>query len=201
MPDAKYACACRKAPLAYDLALKWKEEIMKSIRFFSVAAMLLSVAGCATPPVVVLAPVGPNPVGRESVASMGALQVFSSEDAQSDDQNQAGDGEPFWYQHSEYNIYDLHGKRVKHVYNVTGHYSETPERIALPAGRYLVQAQAKDYSPIEIPVTIERGRTTRVHLDDNWKPPADAPKRELVTMPNGNPVGWRVESAKEIGIN
>jgi hypothetical protein len=173
---------------------------MKSIRFISVAATFLGLAGCVTSPVV-LAPVGPNPVGRESVASMGALQVFSSKDAQSDDQNQAGDGEPFWYQHSEYSIYDLHGKRLKHVDNVTGHYSETPKRIALPVGKYLVKAQAKDYSWVKVPVMIERGRTTRVHLDDNWKPAADAPKQELITMPNGNSVGWRAESPKKFGIN
>jgi hypothetical protein len=166
---------------------------MKSTRFISVAAMFLGLAGCVTSPVV-LAPVGPNPNGRVNDGPIGALQVFSREDTQADDQNQAGDGEPFWRQHSEYNIYDLHGKRVKHVYNVTGHYSENPERIALPAGRYLVKAEAKDYFWVKVPVTIEHGRTTRVHLDDNWKPTADAPRREMVTMPNGNPVGWRTHT-------
>jgi hypothetical protein len=172
---------------------------MKIIRFISVAAMLLGLAGCVTSPVV-LAPVGPNPNGRINDGPMGALQVFSSEDAQTDDQNQAGDGEPFWYQHSEYSIYDLHGKRLKHVDNVTGHYSETPKQIALPVGKYLVKAQAKDYSWVKVPVMIEHGRTTRVHLDDNWKPPGDAPKGDLVTMSSGSPVGWRTGVGKAVGF-
>jgi hypothetical protein len=172
---------------------------MKSIRFFSVAVMFLVVAGCTTPPVFV-APVGPNPINVESSASMGSLQVFSRVVKQYDDQNQGGDGISGWPQHADYNIYDLHGKPVLHVFNETGHYAETPKRIALPVGKYFVKAQAKDYLWVKVPVTIERGRTTRVHLDDNWKPTADAPRQELVTMPNGNPVGWRAESPKEFGI-
>jgi hypothetical protein len=45
-------------------------------------------------------------------------------------------------------------------------------------------------------VVIKAGRTTRVHLDDKWQPPADTPKDELVTMPDGKPVGWvTVEAA------
>jgi hypothetical protein len=65
--------------------------------------------------------------------------------------------------------------------------------VALPAGRYFVKAQGKDYLQVEVPITIERGRTTRVHLDDKWNLPADTPKRELVSLPNGNPVGWCAE--------
>ena len=168
---------------------------MKSIRFFLAAATLLGASGCATPPVVV-APVGPNPVKVKTAGSMGSLQVFSREVARDDDQNQGGDGDSAWRQHTDYNIYDLHGKLVKHVYNATGHYAEAPERVVLPVGRYLVKAQAKDYFWIKAPVTIERGRTTRVHLDDNWKPAVHAPKHELVTMPNGHPVGWRGDTGK-----
>jgi hypothetical protein len=179
---------------------KWKETIMKSIRFFSVAAMILGVAGCATPPVVV-APVGPNPVKVESVASMGSLQVFSRMVEESDDLNQGSDGLSDWWRHSEYVVYNLQGKPVKHVENANGHYADAPERVVLPVGKYFVKAQAKDYFWVKVPVTIERGRTTRVHLDDNWKPAPAAPKQDLVTMPNGKPVGWRAGTAKEFGIN
>ena len=155
--------------------------------------------GCSSTPVV-LAPVGPNPVGSETLGSKGELQIFSSLVEQSDDQNQ-GSEDPVWYQHTDYRIYDLHGKLVKRVDNTIGHYEHAPRLVALPAGRYLVKAQAKDYLWVEVPVTIEPGRTTRVHLDDKWKLPADTPKRELVSMPNGNPVGWRAESSNEIRIN
>jgi hypothetical protein len=48
---------------------------------------------------------------------------------------------------------------------------------------------------------IERGRTTRIHLDNDWKIPSDAPKSELVTMPDGNPVGWRAKATEAVGMN
>jgi len=87
------------------------------------------------------------------------------------------------------------------VDNTIGYYARAPRRVTLPAGRYLVKAQAKDYFWVDVPVIIERGQTTRVHLDDNWKLPAETPKTELVSFPNGNPVGWQAESTRKIGVN
>ena len=172
---------------------------MKSVCIFLGPGLVALLAGCSSTPVA-LAPIGPNPVGSESAATKGELQVFSNLTEQSDDQNQSST-DPVWYQHRDYNIYDLHGRLVKHVNNTVGHYEQVPRRVALPAGRYLVRAQAADYLRVEVPVTIERGRTTRVHLDDKWKLPPDTPNRELVSLPNGNPVGWRAEPAKEFGNN
>ena len=76
---------------------------MKSTIILSLEAIILGVAGCATPPVV-LAPAGPNPAGRVSAVSTGGLQVFSRVVRQIDDKNQSGDGTPFWYQHTDYDI-------------------------------------------------------------------------------------------------
>jgi hypothetical protein len=173
---------------------------MKNLLFPSGIGLVSLLVGCSTTSIV-LAPVGPNPVGTENMASTGWLVVFSRVAKQKDDQSQGGDGMPRWNQHTDYSIYDLQGKPVKHVENSTGHYAEAPERVTLLAGRYLVKAQAKDYFWIEVPVTIERGRTTGVHLDNKWKPPTDVPKAELVTTPKGNPVGWRAESTHTVGIN
>jgi hypothetical protein len=167
---------------------------MKSVFILLVAGFASLLVGCSSTPVV-LAPVGPNPVGSESMASMGALQVFSSLVGQSEGDN------PTWYQHTDYPIYDLRGKRLKHVDNTVGYYEQAPRRVALPTGRFLVKAQAHDYSWVVAPVLIQNGRTTRVHLDDHWTLPANAPKRELVSMPNGDPVGWRAGSTNAIGIN
>ena len=126
------------------------------------------------------------------MASKGELQVFSCLDEESDDQNQ-GSQDPVWYQHSDYSIYNLHGKLVKRVNNTTGHYEQAPRRVALPAGVYLVKTQASDYLWVDVPVTIKLGQTTRVHLDDDWKLPADVSKTELVSLPNGKPVGWQAD--------
>jgi hypothetical protein len=173
---------------------------MKYLLFPLGMGLISLLAGCSTPSVV-LAPVGPNPVGAASTASTGSLEVFSRVAKQRDDQSQGGDGIPRWNQHTDYSVYDLQGKLVKHVENSSGHYAEAPERVALPTGRYLVKAQAKDYLWVEVPVTIERGRTTGVHLDDKWQPSADIPKAELVVTPKGNPVGWRAEPNHAVGIN
>jgi hypothetical protein len=134
------------------------------------------------------------------MAATGDLQVFSSLIEKNDDQNQGSDN-PAWYQHTDYRVYNLQGKLVKRVDNTIGRYEQAPRRVALPAGRYLVKAQAKDYFWVEVPVTIERGRTTRVHLDDNWKLPATAPTSGIVSLPNGKPVGWSAISTWETGLN
>ena len=106
-----------------------------------------------------------------------------------------------WYQHTDYSIYDLRGTLLKRVDNTLGHYEQAPCRVPLTAGRYRVKAEAEDYLQVEVPVTIEPGRTTRVHLDNNWKLPVATPKSEVVSTPNGNPVGWRAEPAKGLGLN
>jgi hypothetical protein len=176
-----------------------RNAAMKSINCLLGTLVISMFAGCASTPVT-LAPVGPNPLGQ-STPSRGALQVFSSLAEQNDDQSQGGDGSPVWYQHTPYKIYNLEGKLVKRVGNTIGHYEEAPERVALPAGRYLVVAQATDYFWVSVPVVIDRGRTTRVHLDDSWKLPSETPQTSVVSLPDGIPVGWRAGSASQFGMN
>jgi hypothetical protein len=174
---------------------------MKSVRLFLGAGLvpvLIVLIGCSSTPVA-LAPVGPNPAGIESTSSQGKLQVFSSLDEESDDQSQ-GSPDPTWHQHTDYSIYDSKGKRMERADNTTGHYARTPRLVELPAGRYVVKARAKDYFWVEVPVTIQPGRTTKVHLDGNWQPPANTPTNGLVSMPNGTPAGWSAEPAKGIEI-
>jgi hypothetical protein len=168
---------------------------MKSLHLLMGATLASVLAGCSTVPLVT-APVGPNPLGSASEVSTGILQVFSRVGEQSDDQNQGEDDSPFWHQHTDYTICHLDGKLVKRVGNTIGHYAEAPAPVVLPAGRYLVKAQADDYSWLELPVEIKPGRTTRVHLDDKWNLPPETPKSELVTLPDGNPVGWRADYTK-----
>jgi hypothetical protein len=149
---------------------------------------------------VVLAPVGPDPSGFENPSASGQLEVYSGLAMQSDNQNQ-GSHDSVWYQHTDYAIYDLQGKMVRDVGNTIGHYEEAPRCMVLPAGKYVVQAQANDYLQVRVPVTIERGRTTTVHLDDNWNMPAGVPATALVSLPNGQAVGWRASSTNANGLN
>ena len=165
---------------------------MKSICLLLGTGLVSVLVGCSSTPIAV-APVGPNPFGIKGGASKGELQVFSSLVGRSEGDN------PSWWQHSNYNIYNLSGKLIKRVDNTVGHYEEAPRQVVLPAGTYLVEAHSSDYFWVDAPVTIERGRTTRVHLDDHWKIPNDA--AQLVHLPNGNPIGWLAEVSKPRGVN
>src|SRR5579871_539224 len=145
--------------------------------------------GCATTTRVALAPVGPNPNAGVSQETGGKLEVYSRLQQRRDGNEY--DVDPAWYQHTDYNVLDQSGRLVKHVFNTVGHYEQAPVAINLPAGEYRVVAQAQGKISVSVPVVIENGRTTRVHLDAKWAPPAGTPSGELVMGPSGYPVGWR----------
>jgi len=158
---------------------------MKTSIPITLAAMTLLLLGCSSTPVAV-APVGPNPAGGlTNNGGNGQLEVFSALKGRTEGNN------PTWYQHSSYFIYDGEGNRLEWVDNSPGYYATAPRLITLPAGHYVVKAQAKDYFWVQVPVVIEPGRITKVHLDDAWQTPTGTPKTELVSVPAGYPVGWR----------
>ena len=159
---------------------------MKSIPLILGATMAGLLTGCISVHDV-FSPVGPNPAGLAGAGPNGQLEVFSALEGRTEGDN------PTWFQHSHYYIYNQQGKPLKHVYNTVGYYDEAPQHITLPAGTYLVRARAKDYFWVEVPVVIQSGRSTMVHLDDGWAPPAETSKTKLVYAPNGQPIGWRVE--------
>lgn len=117
------------------------------------------IMGCSSAPVAV-APVGPNPVGLNYEMSNGQLEVFSALIGRSEGNN------PCWYQHAGYTVYSAQGLCVKHADNTVGHYEQRPRLVSLPLGKYFVRAGAKDYLSVKVPVVIEAGRVTKVHLDD-----------------------------------
>ena len=154
----------------------------------AVGAALIS-AGCASVPTLV-APVGPFPSEHWASEPKGHLQVFSVVEPQSE-----GD-DAVWYQHSGYVIYNEQGKRFKYVGNTTGKWDETPQTVLLPAGRYTVKARAEGYLYVlvNVPIVIERGKTTVVHLERGWNPPP-GPGTEFVRAPSGYAVGCRAGSS------
>ena len=161
---------------------------MKNTNLILGAAVLTLMMGCASTPVA-LAPVGPNPSGYSGMGSKGQLLVYSAWQGHGEGNN------PCYYQHSDYYIYEPSGKPIRHVKNIVGHYAQSPRTVLLPAGKYVVQARAKGYGNvwIKVPVVIQGGQTTRVHLDNGWMVPAGAAKMELVSVPIGYPVGWRAD--------
>ena len=169
---------------------------MRSIKrpfvYWAVPVVAALLAGCATAPVM-LGMVGPNPnVPPAYGTTDGHLEVYSARQRQHDDQE--FDPAPAWYQHTDYVVCDSQGHPQRHVFNTTGHYSQSPATISLPPGKYIIQARAKDYLTVTVPVEIKPGQTTRVHLDGRWVPPTGTPAKELARTPGGSPIGWSDQS-------
>jgi hypothetical protein len=149
-------------------------------------------AGCASVPIT-LAPVGPNPVLRQTGASTGQLEVFSAVEDRTDGSNDEFD----WHQHTDYTVWSQQGTLMKRVGNTVGHYAEEPRVVTLPIGSYIVKAQAKDYWEAVVPVVILGGEITRVYLDNSWTPPEGLPEAEFIYTPNGHSVGWSAKQASK----
>jgi len=155
---------------------------MRSFTFVAGLALSSVLLGCATTPVA-LAPVGPNPAGAKFLGRNGQLEVYSATVGRWEGTN------PTWRQHSDYFLYNRQGREIAHVFNAPGYYATEPRSVALPPGLYRVKARAKDFPNVSVPVVIEAGRITRVHLDDAWQP-SSAGLAGLVSLPAGYPVGW-----------
>ena len=169
------------------------------------APLLICAAGCATNTrVTSLEQVGPNPTLTSQNAGTGSLQVFSARERVPIDVN----GEEFFWNnaygrneflhypaHTSYDLYGPDGRLLQQVRNARGMNDADPAVVKLSPGVYRIEAAAEDYDDatlkVTVPVLIEPGLTTKVHLDGNWNP-AVPPKKssELCPVPNGHFVGW-----------
>jgi hypothetical protein len=154
----------------------------RSILIVAGVAAAFALAGCASAPVA-LAPVGPNPIGYQSQAGDGQLEVFSALSGHGEGNN------PTWYRHTDYYICNQQGERLQHVENSVGHYSQAPRVVLLPPGEYIVEARAKGTLRVRVPVIIKFGERTSVHLDGAWQP-SEGGTAQIVYAPTGYPVGW-----------
>jgi len=147
------------------------------------AALVLAFAGCASQPLT-LSSVGPQPASTKQLSYLGGLQVYTDLET-----HQIGDS-TYYYPHSSYEVYNSAGARVKIVENHRGPMDENPTLVAIPAGHYTILGASANYGNVRLPVTVEAGKTTVLHLDGNWKPAAGA-HDQLVYFPNGEPIGWQ----------
>lgn len=144
-------------------------------------------ASCAGQPVRVAA-VGPAPYTMAASSDRaGQLQVFSETEEYEYDESVP------YYPHRDYMILTMTGKRLKHVWNYQNHEDELPAIISLPAGKYLVTANAEQYGPVQVPVVIKPGEMTRVVLQPGWNPGTAFASTDLVQMPKGYFIGWRAQ--------
>ncbi len=152
------------------------------------------VASCASP-LAVSDTVGPNHAGKGAMASVGFLRVFSEQQLVSEGFDQGAN--PGFYQHADYRIYTESGKFMRYVPNIKGEYDTVPRVISLPPGHYVVKSPAADYLVVRVPVLVEPGRVTNVHLDDQWIPPFGTKTSQLVKEPSGSVIGWRADYANK----
>ena len=146
------------------------------------ATVIPLLAGCASKPIAI-APVGPGAVSHSTAKADGYLKVFSDTETR-----EIGDN-TYYSTHTGYNIYDETGKRVEYVANHVGSMDEAPMLVPIPAGNYNVVAQSASYGRVTVPVVIQTGKTTLVHLNRDGKAAPNASTNGLVRLPDGEIVG------------
>jgi hypothetical protein len=187
----------RKLPAITQFKQKEKNQnnIMKSINttVASLATLaitsILLISGCATnQPQLVLAPVGPPPGMSSSGNSQGSLVVFSAFDS-------TGIHGMDRQAHTSYKILSEDGKLLQKVRNDPGNLIGGPTSVQLAAGSYRVVAHANGYGLVTVPVVVQGGKETIIHLEGggSWPNREEMIQANAVRLPDGRVVGWRAD--------
>lgn len=110
-------------------------------------------SNCAAPPR------GGAPSKPTADARTGTLTVFTASAWHTDAEGEEA------YMHSPYQILRPDGHFVRHVENQAGLDEGEPERVRLPAGRYVIAGQASGTGSVKLPVEVGAGEDRVVHLD------------------------------------
>ncbi len=163
---------------------------MKPLAFALFPVVALTLSGCAAHrSQLVLDPVGPPPQTPAIGRPAGTLVVFSAFDS-SPHFNRS----QYRRQYTNYSVLTADGQQmVRMVHNDSGKLAEGPEKLELPAGKYLVLARANGYGLVRVPVVIRRGQTTTLHLEGSvwWPASTGIGTSNPVRLPHQEIVGWR----------
>ena len=177
---------------------------MKLAYSFVLTSTLIWAVGCAsTSHLTRLAPVGPALTEVPQKQDAAILEVYSARVRAPVDLNREeflwnndfGKND-FLYEpsHTSYTIYTADGAIFRKIRNAKDMNDANPTLVDLPQGEYRIQAEAEDYGgcafTVAIPVIVEPGLTTVVHLDGSWQPPRGVDAKSVVKLPNGKYVGW-----------
>jgi hypothetical protein len=161
-------------------------KTVNAILIVTISIPLLT--GCAITPLA-LDPVGPAPDNTQQSAyvpaGLGWLRLYTATRTVSE-----GDA-TYYYPHTGYRIYAESGKLLEFVPNHIDGMDESATLLKIPAGNYKVLARSEPYNVVIVPVVIQAGKTTEVHLGAHWNAPLNAPTNEIVYFPDGRPVGWK----------
>ena len=152
-------------------------------------ATAVLLASCAlAPPTIVRETVGPS-LAFVNQEQNGFLTVYSAMEWMADD-----DG-PWLLKYTNYQIDAADGTLFKEVPND----DQEPTRVILPKGTYTVVASSDTSGEVSVPVAIESGKITVVHLEreKDWKEAsAGIRSADLVRLPNGQAIGLRAGNAE-----
>jgi hypothetical protein len=152
-------------------------------------AIAVLVASCASaPPTIVHETVGPG-LAAVNQEHNGVLTVYSATAWTTD-----GDG-PSLLSHTNYQVDAADGTLFQQVSNG----DQEPTRVILPKGTYTIVAQSDTSGEVSVPVAIEAGKITIVHLEteQDWKEASGGIRgADLVRLPNGQPIGFRARHAE-----
>jgi hypothetical protein len=152
-------------------------------------ATAVLVASCASaPPTIVHETVGPGPTVVNEEHN-GFLKVYSAAEWVADDDW------PSLLKYTNYQIDAADGTLFKKVPND----DQDPTRVILPKGTYTIVAQSGTSGMVSVPVAIETGKTTVLHLEreKDWKEAAAGiDSADLVRLPNGQTIGFRARHAE-----
>jgi len=159
---------------------------LKQTLCYSIVGATIFLSACvSTCQMTALQPVGPAPFERARNSPEGTLLVYSAFD-------QGSTSDPDAYPHDfGYRIYFEDGNQLKYVNNWVATFSEEPAIVSLAPGRYKVVATAVRVGTVRVPVVVEAGKTTALHLDGNEFPKGrHTASSDLVHLSNGFAVGW-----------
>lgn len=164
---------------------------MKTNIIFAAGAIGLWLAGCATShDGLALDSVGPDPTSPiNAAATTGTLLVYSAFEVNADF-NRRDSHRP---EYSDYRILTADGKLQQRIHNNSGTILQRPKQVDLPAGKYRIIAQANGYGSVTVPVVIEAGQNTILHLEGGFRWPNQRAfdQANAVRLPDGEIVGWK----------
>jgi hypothetical protein len=141
----------------------------------------------------VLATVGPQDQSAFVNSTNGMLVVYSAYDVNPSFNNRDS-REPVY---SDYDILTSDGKPLPRVHNNSGTLLQDPLAVELTPGKYSVLAFANGYvRKVLVPVIIEAGRTTIIHLEGGgfWPDESAFNQTNAVRLPDGVIVGWKASN-------
>ena len=179
-------------------------EPMKGIKLIAATGAACWLSGCASAPNFAIdQPVGPAPGSPVIASSHGYLEVYSAhrEEPITDNftewqRNYNVGRYPVAYElaHTSYIVRNGNGTIVEEVRNARNANDPRPKRVALPPGRYHVEAEAQGpggpMMAVLLPVVIKPGKTTVAHLAGHWKPEVPFTDGEVIRLPDGQIAGW-----------